>query len=264
MESLEVHVIDRLHQLEGSHGLSDALQALGAQAEQLRRQLKGANERFTRRLRHRIHDGRFTRRGLERAFRRRAGASGGHRTYDTLDLLIGGLLEAGRLPKERALREPDMVAYQPTPGRMILQLLERAEVRANDVVIDLGSGLGWVVILVAALSEARAIGIEFEPTYCDYARRSALALNLSRAEFIHADVREASLASGTVFFLFTPFRGRMLREVLERLSQEARERPIRVCTYGPCTAEVARASWLAARAGSALSEHEVVVFDRGR
>jgi hypothetical protein len=102
--------------------------------------------------------------------------------------------------------------------------------------------------------------VEIEPAYCDYARGSALGLNVTRAEFVEADAREASLASGTVFFLFTPFRGAMLGQVLERLSREGRERPIRVCTYGPCTAEIARASWLRPAVGSVLGEDELVVF----
>jgi tRNA A58 N-methylase Trm61 len=157
-----------------------------------------------------------------------------------------------------------MVAYQPTPGRAILSLLERADIQAHDVLVDLGSGLGWVVILVALLSEARTVGIEFEPTYCEYARSCARALNVSRAEFVHADARETSLANGTVFFLYTPFRGEMLQQVLRRLRAEAEQRPIRVCTYGPCTPLVATADWLAPRDPHDFREDEVVVFDGRR
>src|SRR5262249_16153455 len=123
------------------------------------------------------------------------------------------------------------------------------------------SGLGHVVILVALWSGARARGVELEPVYCDYARRCARRLNVSGVEFIQADARGASLAGGTVFFMYTPFRGAMLQQVLGRLKTEARERPIRVCTYGPCTTEVAAAPWLKPSGGAdSLSEHEVAVF----
>lgn len=47
---------------------------------------------------------------------------------------------------------------------------------------------------------------------------------------------------------------------MERLRVEAAERPIRVCTYGPCTADVAGATWLAAAEPREHGEHEVAVF----
>lgn len=261
IELLELHVIDRLAQIEPHAESSEELRALHERATRLRRRWEAANEQLLQRLRERIREGRYTREGLRRAFGRCAGPASHERGYDALDLLVAGLLDAGVLPDERAVREPEMVAYQPTPGRAILALLERADIRAHDVLVDLGSGLGWVVIVVALLSEARALGIEFEPTYCEYARSCARGLNLSRAAFVRADAREASLAIGTVFFLYTPFRGEMLQQALERLRAEAEQRPIRVCTYGPCTPEVARARWLAPRGANEFREDEVVVFD---
>jgi hypothetical protein len=259
IEFLEVHVIDRVQQLDGEPGA--ALRELTERAAELQEQLEAANTRFVNRLRVRIHDGRYTPHGLERAFGRRAGTAENERDYDALDLLLAELLEATTLQAERAEREAEMVAYQPTPGRMILELVERANICPDDVLIDLGSGLGWVVIVVSLLRRARAIGVEFEPAFVDYARSSARALHATRAEFVHADARAASLAAGTVFFLYTPFRGQMLQQVLARLQIEGRARPIRVCSYGPCTAELARLGWLQPRAGDAASEHEVVVFD---
>jgi len=260
IELLELHVIGRLERFE-PRPASAELRALHVQAIGLRRQWEAANDHLLQRLRARLREGRYTREGLRRAFMRCAGPAGHERGYDALDLLIAGLLDRGELPDERATREPEMVAYQPTPGRAILSLLERADIQAHDVLIDLGSGLGWVVILVALLSEARTVGIELEPTYCEYARSCARALNVPRASFVQADAREVSLANGTVFFLYTPFRGEMLQQVLGRLHVEAEQRPIRVCTYGPCTPEVAGADWLAPRGASDFGEDTVVVFD---
>ena len=136
-----------------------------------------------------------------------------------------------------------MVFYQPTPARVILQLVEEAEVTEQDVFYDLGSGLGRVPILVHLLSGSMARGIEFEPAFVAYAERCARALNV-QAEFVNADARDADYADGSVFFLYTPCRGRMLQEVISRLKAVSREREIRVCTYGPCTEEVARKDWL--------------------
>ena len=86
--------------------------------------------------------------------------------------------------------------------------------------------------------------IEREAGYVACARRCARQLGLARASFLCQDARAADLSRGTVFYLYTPFTGAILREVLQRLAQEAKARPLRLCTLGPCTAEVAAQPWL--------------------
>jgi hypothetical protein len=251
IERLELHVLSRF---------DAAQQASYARADALRLQLEAANDRMARRLAARIATRRYTRAGLARAFARFATREQAD-DYDVLDLLLATVFDAGPQPDEHVALEPDMVAYQPTPGRAILDLIERAELGSDDVFVDLGSGLGWVVLLVACLSEARAIGIELEPTYCDSARSLASRLNLDHAEFVAADARTASLQAGTVYFMYTPFRGAMLQHILERLRVEAEQRAIRVCSYGPCTAELAQLRWLAPRRDDAIRDDEIVIFD---
>jgi SAM-dependent methyltransferase len=153
-----------------------------------------------------------------------------------------------------------MVFYQPTPARIIFELVERAEFQKDGTFYDLGSGLGQVVILVNLLSGATAKGVEFDPAYCDYARRCAQELNLSKVDFVNADAREADYADGTAFFLYTPFEGKMLQEVLERLKGEAQRRRIQVYTYGPCTVQVSRQDWLKRVDQKAHHINELAVF----
>jgi SAM-dependent methyltransferase len=137
-----------------------------------------------------------------------------------------------------------MVFYQPTPARIVLELIEKADLTKEDVFYDAGSGLGQVAILVNLLSGVRTKGVELEPAYCDYARRCTRELNLSQVEFMNVDAREADYSDGTVFFMYTPFEGSLLQEVLEKLKGESCKRMIWVYTYGPCTLQVARQSWL--------------------
>jgi SAM-dependent methyltransferase len=259
LELLEVHVLDRLQYLEELAPLEPGLLALRARATTLHKRLEAANQRLLRRLRRRIGTGKYTPEGLKRALARYAGQAG-RDGYDVLDRLVGALLADASPPEPRVELEPEMVAYQPTPARAILTLLDRTHLGPDDTLVDVGSGPGYVAILVALLCGARATGIELEPAYCDHARRCAARLNVPRVEFIQGDAREASLADGTVFFLYTPFRGALLRQVLERLRAEAKVRPIRVCTYGPCTAEMASVGWLRPADGRNAGEHEVAVF----
>ena len=130
-----------------------------------------------------------------------------------------------------------MVSYQPSPARVILELVEKANLKPEDVFFDVGSGLGQVAILVALLSGARAKGVEFEPAYCDYARQCAKELNLSHVEFINMDASEMDYSDGTVFYIYTPFEGKLLDKLLEKLKGEAHKRMIWVYTYGPCTVQ---------------------------
>jgi hypothetical protein len=44
--------------------------------------------------------------------------------------------------------------------------------------------------------------------------------------------------------LFTPFKGSVFLEVMGRLRVLALTRGIRVISYGPCSAEIARLGWL--------------------
>jgi Methyltransferase domain len=178
--------------------------------------------------------------------------------YDYLDELISGVFQFDEPDVEPMRREAEMVLYQPTPARHIFDLIGLTALTATDVLVDLGSGLGHVPLLAAILTSARSIGIELEASYVERARQCAQRLNLNRVTFIQEDVRAADLSAGTVFYLYTPFTGSILSGVLSRLRREAAARPIRICTYGPCTSVVAEESWL--EATGAPVPHRIALF----
>lgn len=164
--------------------------------------------------------------------------------YDHLDQLLSGVLQLPEPDGEIAALAPELVFYQPTPTRHIFDLIARVRPGADDVLIDLGSGLGHVPLLVGACTSARCIGVELEPAYLAGARASAEALGLSRVDFVHADARVADLSAATVFYLYTPFNGAVLDRVLERIRIEAGQRELRVCGLGPCSERLAALPWL--------------------
>jgi hypothetical protein len=164
--------------------------------------------------------------------------------YDKLDTFVNGLLLQTLLPEATLDRLPEMVFYQQTPARVIFELAAKANLQPGDVLYDIGSGLGHVPILVTLLTGVVTKGVEFEPAYCNYAIACADELKLADVHFINSDARAAVYADGTVFFMYTPFEGRMLEEVLEMLRLESLNRNIAILTYGPCTVEVARQRWL--------------------
>jgi hypothetical protein len=164
--------------------------------------------------------------------------------YDYLDDLLSEVLQFDEPSAEVVKLQPEMVPYQPTPARHIFDLIGQTALTERDLFIDLGSGLGQVTLLAAICTSAQCTGIELELSYVDCARSSARSLNLNNAKFIAGDARRADLAAGTVFYLYTPFTGAILRDVLNSLRREAASRVIRVATFGPCTSLVAKEPWL--------------------
>ena len=178
--------------------------------------------------------------------------------YDYLDELISGVLQIEEPASVGDQRDPEMVFYQPTPARHIFSLIEQTALTEDDVLVDLGSGLGHVPLLVSICSGARCVGIELEAAFVERARECARKLNLDRVSFLQQDAREADLSMGTVFFLYTPFTGSILNRVRANLRHEAGRRRIRICTFGPCTTVVGEESWLETL--SAQEMDRVVVF----
>lgn len=180
--------------------------------------------------------------------------------YDNLDVFINGLSLFLPMPEQTKDLEPEMVYYQKTPARIVFELVETSAISQHDVFFDIGAGLGQVAILVNLLAGITAKGIEFEPAFCDYARDCAAELNLSDVIFINVDAREADYSEGTIFFMFTPFRGEIMEAVLEILRRESLQRKIKIITYGPCTAQVALQNWLHAATAEGRNAYRLGVF----
>src|SRR5262245_24997115 len=124
---------------------------------------------------------------------------------DGRETWIDALLGIDELPADAALPR-GAVPYLPCGVDDIVAFVRELPLREEDVLVDLGSGLGRVAILAHLLTGARAHGIEIQDHLVASARRRARALGLDRVSFDRADVREAAL-DGSVFFLYAPFNG---------------------------------------------------------
>lgn len=143
----------------------------------------------------------------------------------------------------------DMVSYVATHLQQIVEMA--AELGPDDVFYDLGSGLGFVPILVAWLTGARAVGIELEPRFVAFARERAAALGLSdRVRFVEGDLREATLDDATAVFLFYPVRGALLEQVIERVRLGVAGRAVRVYSLGLSGPPLVAQPWITARGQS--------------
>ena len=249
IDFVEFHVIDRINVFMESADPFDQMNFLKEYAEKVKRNLQDVDTRMFHQLRTKIsqddHKGKLLMEMIDEHFDYNLSAFQQEATgYDNLDMFLNGLLTNQHPPVETKDREPEMVYYQKTPARIILELIKRAEFKPDDVFFDLGSGLGHVAMMVNLLTSVISKGVEFEPAFCGYAKACAADLNLSHVNFINMDARYADYSSGTVFFMYTPFEGKMLQDTLQNLSREAKKRKIKIFTYGPCTPEVAKQNWL--------------------
>ncbi|MBI4789009.1 MAG: hypothetical protein HY782_18410 [Chloroflexi bacterium] len=251
IDRIEFRILDRLD------GLGD-LPELSRRAEGLQNDLEAINQALFRGLREQIRLGNCTGAAFRNEMLRYTGAASDAHGYDAIDVFVNGLLRGDTAPAETRPREPEMVFYQPTPARIVLELARK--IGKGDVFYDLGSGLGQVTVLVNLLAGCKSIGIEFESAYCDYARGCAAQLELSRVEFVNADARNADYSDGTVFFMYTPFKGAILRRVLERLAAQARKRAITIGSYGPCTLDLSKQSWLTRMDQNGNVENKLAIF----
>ncbi len=94
------------------------------------------------------------------------------------------------------------VIWVPTPDILVQDMLNAAEVTAEDFVMDLGSGDGRIVI-AAAKRGATAVGVEFNPDMVALSQENAEKEGVSsRASFLNADLFSVDLNRATVITLY--------------------------------------------------------------
>jgi ribosomal protein L11 methylase PrmA len=95
------------------------------------------------------------------------------------------------------------VPYVPTPERVVQKMLQVARVGPKDVVYDLGSGDGRIVIAAAKRRAARAVGIDIDPERIKEARANARKAGVaSRVEFREQDLFKADFSEATVVTMY--------------------------------------------------------------
>ena len=101
------------------------------------------------------------------------------------------------------VRGPDTI-FIPTPHEIVSAMLRLAHVGPGDVVYDLGSGDGRIVIAaVKEFGAARGVGVELDATRIREANESARRAGIAgRVEFRREDLFETDLRPATVVTLY--------------------------------------------------------------
>lgn len=95
------------------------------------------------------------------------------------------------------------VMWVPTPDAAVDRMLTLANVGPRDLVYDLGSGDGKVVIMAARRFGARAVGVEFDTDMIALSRAAAKTEGVAdRVRFVQADIFEHDFRDATVVTLY--------------------------------------------------------------
>ena len=98
---------------------------------------------------------------------------------------------------------PSLAPYLPSPPDVVDRMLTLARVGPGDVVYDLGSGDGRIVIAAARKFGARAVGVDIDPALVDRATSAARAAGVAdRATFRVQDALTVDLSDATVVTLY--------------------------------------------------------------
>jgi SAM-dependent methyltransferase len=162
------------------------------------------------------------------------------------DHLVEEILDVAYPPLEQGALPRDAIPYCPSGLAEILFTLEKAKLGADTTFVDLGSGLGKVVLLAALLTGARCYGVELDPLLVAHAQSAAAALSLAKAHFIEGDIRTVSLPPSDVYYMYIPLIHST--ELVERLQEQAAHRKILVFASA---LDLKRLPWL--RASNASS-----------
>jgi hypothetical protein len=110
---------------------------------------------------------------------------------------VAASAQTSTLPKT-----PD-VPYVPTDEKVVAEMLKVAKVKKSDVLYDLGSGDGRIVITAAKKFGTRGTGIELLPSLVQEARENARKSGVSGlARFVEGDIFDADISEATVVTLY--------------------------------------------------------------
>jgi SAM-dependent methyltransferase len=116
------------------------------------------------------------------------------------------------------------IPFVPSPMIVVERMLQLAEIKKDDLLYDLGSGDGRIVIQAAKQYGTRGIGIDMNPELVEKARTNAEKEGVSHlVEFRAADGLTVDISKATVvtLYMFKWFNNQM-RPKLQRLKPGAR------------------------------------------
>lgn len=94
------------------------------------------------------------------------------------------------------------VPFVPTDESVVTAMIHLAGVNSNDVLYDLGSGDGRIVIQAAKQTGCRGVGIDIDPVRVEEARDNLRRAGVEGVEFRQGDLFEADISEASVVAIY--------------------------------------------------------------
>lgn len=118
-------------------------------------------------------------------------------------LFSGGFRENPAQAQDYGIESKKIVPFVPTPQEVVERMLELAQVKKGDVVYDLGSGDGRIVITAAKKYGVRAVGFEIDPDLLKQSRENIRKEGVGHlAEIREQDIRTVDLSPASVVTMY--------------------------------------------------------------
>jgi SAM-dependent methyltransferase len=105
-------------------------------------------------------------------------------------------------PPPKKIQTADCV-YVPTPNDVVEKMLEMAGVKKTDLLYDLGSGDGRIVVTAAKKYGCKAVGYEIDPDRVTDARKNIKKRNVEKlAKVVQEDVFKLDLSPASVITIY--------------------------------------------------------------
>jgi len=121
----------------------------------------------------------------------------------------------------------DPVPYEAVDYMLLRRYMKPVRLGGDDVVFDIGCGMGRMLCLFARRSVRKCIGIEFDRELAQIAVSNSRSLRGRRApiEVRCGDAIEADYSEGPVYWMFNPFGVATMRQVLSRIRESLARAP---------------------------------------
>jgi SAM-dependent methyltransferase len=114
-----------------------------------------------------------------------------------------GVRESSLALAQEDLESKKIVPYVPTPQDVVERMLELAQVKKGDVVYDLGSGDGRIVITAAKKYGVKAIGFEIDPDRIKESHENIRKAGVGKlVEIRQQDIRTVDLSGASVLTMY--------------------------------------------------------------
>jgi len=119
------------------------------------------------------------------------------------------------------------VHYTPLPYQIIFQILDRLNLREDDVIVDIGCGKGRVLCCACRRRVLKVVGIEVNEKLVNLAKLNSQCVRGRKAaiEIVLIPAEEYDYSEATALYLYNPFGLPVMELVISRLRESYRQKP---------------------------------------